>query len=91
MKTKCPDCCYPEVLDSDACGCCEGVEAVTPLPTANRPGLSKIVYRIGTHASFLETMMARLSNHDHPELSPHEMPLIRPSHCWMPGQRLPMC
>lgn len=69
MKTKCPDCCYPEVLDSDACGCCEGVEAVTPLPTANRPGLSKIVYRIGTHASFLETMMARLSSRDYPELS----------------------
>ena len=50
MKTKCPDCCYPEVFDSDACGCCEGVEAVTPLPTANRPGLSKLSYRIGTHA-----------------------------------------
>jgi hypothetical protein len=69
MKTKCPDCCYPEVLDSDACGCCEGVEAVTPLPTANRPGLSKLVYRIGTHAGFLETMMARLSSRDYPQLS----------------------
>ncbi len=69
MKTKCPDCCYPEILDSDACGCCEGVEAVTPLPTGNRPGLSKLVYRIGTHASFLETMMARLSSSDYPELS----------------------
>ncbi|MBW2636493.1 MAG: putative baseplate assembly protein [Deltaproteobacteria bacterium] len=69
MKTKCPDCCYPEILDSDACGCCEGVEAVTPLPTANRPGLSKLVYRIGTHASFLETMMARLSSSDYSELS----------------------
>jgi len=69
MKTKCPDCCYPEIVNSDACGCCEGVEAITPLPTANRPGLSKLVYRIGTHASFLETMMARLSSSDYPELS----------------------
>jgi hypothetical protein len=69
MKTKCPDCCYPEIMDSDACGCCEGVEAVTPLPIANRPGLSKLFYRIGTHASFLETMMARLSSRDYPELS----------------------
>lgn len=69
MKTKCPDCCYPGILDSDACGCCEGVEAVTPLPTANRPGLSKLVYRIGTHAGFLETMMARLSSSDYPGLS----------------------
>lgn len=69
MKTKCPDCCYPEIVNSDACGCCEGVEAITPLLTANRPGLSKLVYRIGTHASFLETMMARLSSNDYPELS----------------------
>lgn len=69
MKTKCPDCCYPEIVNSDACGCCEGVESITPLPTANRPGLSKLVYRIGTHASFLETMMARLSSSDYPELS----------------------
>ncbi len=69
MKTKCADCGYPEILDSNACGCCEGVEVVTPLPTANRPGLSKLTYRIGTHASFLETLMARLSSSDFPELS----------------------
>lgn len=69
MKTKCPDCCYPEFSDSNACGCCEGVAAVTPLSTANRPGLSQLGYRIGTHASFLETMMARLSSRDYPELA----------------------
>lgn len=44
------------------CGCCEGVEALTPLPTANRPGLDALVYRVGTHSSFLETMIARLSS-----------------------------
>jgi hypothetical protein len=43
------------------CGCCAGVEAVTPLSVANRPGLSALNYRTGTHATFLETMQARLS------------------------------
>ncbi|MBO0862118.1 MAG: putative baseplate assembly protein [Chloracidobacterium sp.] len=44
------------------CGCCAGVEALTPLPIANRPGLDAIVYRAGTHPTFLETMKARLSS-----------------------------
>ncbi len=44
-----------------ACGCCEGTEKLTPMPTANRPGLDALSYRIGTHATFLETMKARLS------------------------------
>jgi len=44
------------------CGCCEGVEVLTPLPTANRPGLDALAYRVGAHSSFLETMIARLSN-----------------------------
>lgn len=68
MKTKCCDCCYPEIVNSDACECCEGVEILTPLATANRPGLSELIYRIGTHASFLETMKARLSSSDYSEL-----------------------
>ncbi|MGI9492792.1 MAG: putative baseplate assembly protein [Geminicoccaceae bacterium] len=45
------------------CGCCEGTEPITPEPTANRPGLNELSYRIGTHAAFLETMTARLSSH----------------------------
>jgi predicted phage baseplate assembly protein len=45
------------------CGCCEGIERLTPLPTANRPGLEALRYRVGTHATFLETMLARLSTH----------------------------
>jgi hypothetical protein len=45
----------------DSCGCCEGIEAITPLPIANRPGLSALTYRIGTQATLLETMLARLS------------------------------
>ena len=44
------------------CGCCEGVKTVTPMPTANRPGLTVLSFRVGTHATFLETMLARLSS-----------------------------
>ncbi|MGH7496692.1 MAG: putative baseplate assembly protein [bacterium] len=45
------------------CGCCKGVEKLTPMVIANRPGLNALWYRVGTHASFLETMQARLSSH----------------------------
>ncbi|HSE15784.1 MAG TPA: putative baseplate assembly protein [Pyrinomonadaceae bacterium] len=43
------------------CGCCEGVEVLTPAAIGNRPGLDAISYRVGTHGSFLETMKARLA------------------------------
>jgi len=43
------------------CGCCTGVEAITPEPEANRPGLPALIYRAGTHESFMETMLARLT------------------------------
>ena len=51
------------------CGCCEGTQVLTPLPRANRPGLSRLSYRVGTHAVFLEAMKARLSSSDFPELA----------------------
>lgn len=44
------------------CGCCEGVERITPELIANRPGLAALSYRAGTHATFLETMQAALSS-----------------------------
>lgn len=53
---------------NELCGCCEGIERLTPIAIANRPGLDALVYRVGTHASFLETMLARLSASDFPEL-----------------------
>jgi hypothetical protein len=43
------------------CGCCEGIRRLTPLKIENRPGLSALSYRVGTHSSFLETMLADLS------------------------------
>ncbi len=46
---------------TDRCDCCEGTESVTPLPHENRPGLSALRYRAGTHGSFMETMLAALS------------------------------
>ena len=59
-------CCEPTSLP---CGCCEGTEPLTPRPTVNRPGLPALSYRVGTHATFLETMKARLSGRDYPALA----------------------
>jgi hypothetical protein len=42
---------------------------LTPRATANRPGLPALSYRAGTHATFLETMKARLSSSDFPALA----------------------
>jgi len=47
---------------NETCGCCDGIQQVTPITIANRPGLDALRYRVGTHASFLETMLARLSS-----------------------------
>lgn len=47
----------------EICGCCEGLEKVVPLSTANRPYLDALSYRVGTHATFLETMVARITDH----------------------------
>ena len=53
---------------NESCGCCEGLEVLTPMVQANRPGLNALVARVGTHATFLETMKARLSSSDYPTL-----------------------
>src|SRR5215510_2258289 len=45
----------------EPCGCCAGLEVVTPQAIANRPGLAAVAYRAGTQAAFLESMLARLS------------------------------
>lgn len=47
---------------NETCGCCKGIERLTPVTRLNRPGLVALGYRVETHASFLETMKARLSN-----------------------------
>lgn len=42
----------------DSCGCCQPAPGLTAV--ANRPGLSALAYRIGTHADFLRRMTANL-------------------------------
>lgn len=51
----------PQDTQLTDCGCCEGISAETPVGLDNRPGLSAIAYRVGTHAKFRETLQARLS------------------------------
>src|SRR5688572_31886525 len=51
------------------CGCCEGTSIETPASEVNRPGLSAIAYRVGTHAQFKETLLARLTASGHPALN----------------------
>lgn len=41
------------------CGCCRGIGDLTPASVENRPGLSALCYRVGTHWSFKRTMLAR--------------------------------
>ena len=44
------------------CGCCAGIGVETPLALYNRPGLAAIAYRVGTYASFRQSLLARLSD-----------------------------
>ncbi|MBR8837437.1 MAG: putative baseplate assembly protein [Stigonema ocellatum SAG 48.90 = DSM 106950] len=50
------------------CGCCEGVDILTPMKVTNPPSLYTLAQRVGTHATFLETMKARLGSSDFPAL-----------------------
>jgi len=50
------------------CGCCAGTSVQTPQVETNRPGLPAISYRVGTWATFKESMLARLSSFDYPAL-----------------------
>ncbi len=50
------------------CGCCVGVRIHTPALVYNRPGLSSIKYRVGTHARFKQTMLARIPSFTAPFL-----------------------
>lgn len=60
------------------CGCCEGIRTRTPATHHNRPGLSALSYRAGTHSTFLETMKARLSTMELPSADDGTTPGKRP-------------
>ena len=49
------------LVNLNDCDCCEGITVETPATVYNRPGLSAIAYRVGTHAQFKDSMLARLS------------------------------
>lgn len=50
------------------CGCCAGLTALTPAEVQNRPGLSAIAYRVGSHALFKQSLLAALSDARRPAL-----------------------
>lgn len=50
------------------CGCCDDDSHGLPL-VVNRPGLSAIAYRVGTHADFKRAMLAGLSDAERPQLA----------------------
>ena len=50
------------------CGCCAGIDSETPRRIDNAPGLPAIGYRVGNHARFKESLLARLSGSDYPAL-----------------------
>ena len=51
------------------CGCCAGTSVQTPQVRLNRAGLPAISYRVGSWATFKESMLARLSSSDYPALN----------------------
>lgn len=56
-------------LNLNDCDCCEGLAVETPVEVSNRPELSAIAYRVGTHSKFKASMLSRLSESGLPELS----------------------
>jgi hypothetical protein len=58
----------PTLRNLNDCGCCAGVTVETPVEVTNLPGLATIAYRVGTHALFKQSLLARLSGFDLPAL-----------------------
>jgi len=51
------------------CGCCQGIRTETPELITNRPCLSTISYRVGTHNTFFSSLLAALSSSNAPALA----------------------
>jgi uncharacterized phage protein gp47/JayE len=47
-------------MKADTCGCCE-LPVSTPIAAYNRPGLTAIAFRVGTYASFRQSMLQRIA------------------------------
>lgn len=65
---------------------CDGIKAVTPLPIFNRPGLSALKYRIGSHSTFFESLLARISTLTAEELGDLSRTVNEQSHRRLTGQ-----
>ena len=52
----------------DNCGCCSGVDQETPVSINNPPAQDTLSYRIGSHSTFKESMLAALTNAERPAL-----------------------
>ena len=75
MNPCCPNCGQA----APACGCCTGAQVLTPAAIHNRPGLSRLAYRVGTHARFLASMKARLASAEVEVAAPGQPPhVVRP-------------
>lgn len=75
------------MADSRICNACDGISPVTPVPISNRPGMETLSYRIGTHCSFFESMIARLSTLGLEGVSANRRP---PRNLLMPDGRNPL-
>ena len=49
--------CTCEVFQQPACIACEPSTPITPLPLINRPGLNRLIYRVGTFPAFRQAML----------------------------------
>lgn len=56
-------------FDTGTCGCCTGLDTETPARIDNPAGQSVVAYRVGTHARFKESLLARLSSAELPALA----------------------
>lgn len=59
---------FPDSPLADACGCCDGAELMTVRPSGNRPDLTAIAFRAGTHGDFKASMQTALSSSAFPAL-----------------------
>jgi hypothetical protein len=61
---------HPDTAQAlDICGCCDGIAVSTLQPIWNRPNLSAIAYRAGTHAQFKASMLTALASAEHAPLA----------------------
>jgi len=57
------------ISNMNDCGCCSGLDSETPRRIDNQPGLAAIGYRVGTHGWFKDSLLARLSSANLPQLA----------------------